>query len=170
MKWHSALETAQSWNVPGSNKYPNLDDGRFELVDLWRNALVQQVLTPAPDQNSVTWKRAQLRGGQHRHVGVKDETLQRAIDADVKWLAAHPSKKSVAMSSERKEERRIFKDAMRQRIKQVAVARDIPDDEIQPVLSLKHRHVAEFATNHGVNFAWLYEGTGEMFGAARPPG
>jgi hypothetical protein len=74
------------------------------------------------------------------------------------------------MSPERKEERRIFKDAMRQRIKQVAVARDIPDDEIQPVLSLKHRHVAEFATNQGVNFAWLYEGTGEMFGAARPPG
>jgi hypothetical protein len=103
-EWFSKLKTAQSWNVPGADHYPSADeeDGRFDLVAIWRDALVQQMLTPAPDQGAVTWKRAQLRGGQHRHVGVKDETLQRAIEKDEEWLKSHPSRKSIAASRQSK--------------------------------------------------------------------
>jgi hypothetical protein len=98
LEWHTSLQIAQSWSVPGSAEYPRCDDNRGEKVTAWRTALVEQMLTPAPDQGAVTWKKAQLRAGQHRHVGVKDETLQRAIDADVEWLEAHPSRKSISAS------------------------------------------------------------------------
>jgi hypothetical protein len=58
---------------------------------------------------------------------------------------------------------REFKDAMRRRIKDIAASRDIPDDEIRPVLSLKHRHIGEFATKYSVNLGWLLEGKGRIF-------
>ena len=40
----------------------------------------------------------QMRGRQLRHTGVKPERLQYAIDADVEWLEAHPTRKSIAAS------------------------------------------------------------------------
>jgi hypothetical protein len=52
---------------------------------------------------------------------------------------------------------------MRRRIKDIAASRDIPDDEIRPVLSLKHRHIGEFATKFNVNLEWLLEGKGRVF-------
>jgi hypothetical protein len=62
------------------------------------------------------------------------------------------------LSAEAKEQRRNFKEAMRLRIKEFAASRDIPDDEIRPVLSLRHRHIAEFATTYNVSLDWLLEG------------
>ena len=103
LKWQTSLEIAQSNNVADSNSFPKCDDygARGKLVDLWRAALLKQMLTPAPDQNAVNWKRAQLAGrnadanfGNDAH----RERLQRAIDADVEWLKAHPSRKSIAAS------------------------------------------------------------------------
>jgi hypothetical protein len=108
MEWQSALETAQTYNVADANSsFPKCEDGvnRWTLLDLWRDALVQQMLTPAPDQGAVTWKRAQLRGGQHRYVGVKDEKLQRAIEKDEEWLKSHPSRKSIAASRQAKKDK-----------------------------------------------------------------
>jgi hypothetical protein len=94
MEWDAALKTAQMWSIPGAEKYPDVADGclgaGMPLVDDWRIALVQQILTPAPDQGAVNSKKVQLRAGQHRHVGVKDAKLQRAIDADVEWLNSTP--------------------------------------------------------------------------------
>jgi hypothetical protein len=110
MDWDAALKTAQSWSVPGAEKYPDVADeglgARFPLVDDWRNALVLQMLTPAPDQGAVNWKKAQLRAGQHRYVGVKDAKLQRAIDGDVEWLNAHPTRKSIAATRQAKKDDR----------------------------------------------------------------
>jgi hypothetical protein len=86
-----------------------------------------------------------------------------SIDGDIAFLAAHPTKKSKPMSTEAKERRRNFKEAMRRRIKDIAASRDIPDDEIRPVLSLRHRHIGEFATKYSVNLEWLLEGRGRIF-------
>jgi hypothetical protein len=38
-----------------------------------------------------------------------------------------------------------------------------PDDEIRPVLSLRHRHIGGFATKYSVNLEWLLEGRGHIF-------
>ena len=70
----------------------------WRLVELWRAALVKQLLTPAPDLGAVTWKRTQLADEQYKHVGVKRERIELAIAADAEWLAAHPTKRSIAAS------------------------------------------------------------------------
>jgi hypothetical protein len=165
MDWHAALSCAQSWRVPGADHYPTADegDGRFDLVTIWRGDLVQQMLTPAPDLGAIAWKRTQLKGGQHEHIGVKAETIERAIAADEKWLTAHPSIRSKPMSTEAKEHRRNFKEAMRQRIREVAASRDLSDEEIKPALSLKHFKLVKFVEKHGINWQWLLEGAGRMF-------
>lgn len=160
LDWQSALSCAQGWNVADANSYPKSED-RWALIDLWRAALVQQMLTPAPDLAAVAWKRAKLRG--ERLGDVKPETIERSIAADEKWLAAHPARKNVPMSDEKKAERRNFKEAMRRRIKDIAAARDIPDDEIRPVLSLRHHLIGDFAEKYGVNLGWLLEGEGKIF-------
>jgi hypothetical protein len=38
----------------------------------------------------------------YRYTGVKPERLQRAIEADVEWLEAHPTRKSIAASRQGK--------------------------------------------------------------------
>jgi hypothetical protein len=107
-KWQYALEVAQQYGVADSASLPSAkDENRFGLVDRWRDAIVQQILTPAPDQGHVNWKRAQLRSGEHAYTKVKPERLQQAIDADVEWLAAHPSRKSIAATRQAKKGREI---------------------------------------------------------------
>jgi hypothetical protein len=98
MDWHNALSSAQTHGIADANSYPKCDDDRQALVDLWRDALVKQMLTPAPDVAAIAWKRAQLRAENYRYSGVKPERLQSAIDADVEWLEAHPTRKSIAAS------------------------------------------------------------------------
>jgi hypothetical protein len=70
----------------------------MEIVATWRASLVKQMLTPAPDVGAVTWKKAALQGGQHRHTDVKPERLERAIADDVAFLDAHPTRRSIAAS------------------------------------------------------------------------
>jgi hypothetical protein len=100
LDWHSALSHAQCHGIADANSFPKCDEGkdRFALVDLWRAALVKQMLTPAPDVAAIAWKRAQIRAENFRYADVKPERLQHAIDADVEWLKAHPTKKSIAAS------------------------------------------------------------------------
>jgi hypothetical protein len=163
MSWHSALSIAQDRNIADANSYPKIigyGEGWSVLVDSWRNALVQQMLTPAPDMGAINWKRAQLRSGQHAYTKVKPERLQQAIDADVEWLKDHPTRRS---NSEAMARSREFKEVMRQRIREIAASRGLSDEEIKPVWSLKHQRVAEFTEKHGVNLKWLYEGVGSIF-------
>jgi hypothetical protein len=113
----------------------------------------------------VTWKKSRLAIGEIERAGMTRERAQHVIDVDIAFLAAHPTKKSVPMSHEKKQERSKFKEAMRQRIREIGASRDLSDDEIRLVLGLKHHRVAEFVDKHGINFEWLYEGNGGPFAA-----
>jgi ribosomal 50S subunit-associated protein YjgA (DUF615 family) len=95
--------------------------------------------------------------------GMTRERAQNVIDGDIAFLAAHPTKKSKPMSTEAKERRRNFKEAMRRRIRDIAASRDLSDEEIKPVLKLKHEEVGRFTEKHGVNLGWLLEGKGHIF-------
>ena len=101
-----------------------------------------------------------LNGGQHEFTDVKTERIERAIAGDLAFLAAHPVRRS---NSETMARRREFKEAMRQRIRDIAASRDLSDEEIKPVLKLKHHEIAEFTEKHGVNVEWLLEGKGRIF-------
>jgi hypothetical protein len=102
LDWQCALEIAQTKGIADSGKFPSArEDNRWGLVDAWRAALVKQMLTPAPDAGSVAWKRAKLLAGDFVYTDVKPERLQRAIDDDVAWLAAHPTRKSIAATKQK---------------------------------------------------------------------
>jgi hypothetical protein len=162
MEFECVVRRMQEMGLPEGNSHPAPRD-RGEAVRLWREALVYQFLLPAPRNDCVAWKKARLAIGEIERAGMTRERAQKVIDGDIAFLAAHPTKKSKPMSTEAKERRRNFKEAMRQRIKDIAASRDIPDDEIRPVLSLRHRHIGEFATKYSVNLEWLLEGKGRIF-------
>ena len=162
MEWQSALETAQHWRIADSASFPppREKEGRFDLVDKWREALVKQLLTPAPDLAAITWKRAQLAGRGFKHLPTKAGRIERVIAENLAFLAAHPTRRS---NSETMARRREFKEAMRQRIREIAASRGFSDEEIKPVLRLKHQEIGEFAIKHSVSLAWLLEGAGPIF-------
>jgi hypothetical protein len=121
MDFESAVSIAQSRDIPEGRFHPDVSLKDLRLVDRWREALVKQLLTPAADILSVTWKKAALAQGQYRYVGVSDQRIERAIAEDLAFLAAHPIRHK---NSEAMAHRREFKEAMRRRIRDVASSRD----------------------------------------------
>jgi hypothetical protein len=99
LDFERAVESVQRLELPEGRCHPIVNSASdLPMVTRFREALVTQLLTPAPDVGAVNWKRAQMRAGNHRYTDAKPERLQRAIDADVEWLEAHPTRKSVAAS------------------------------------------------------------------------
>ena len=49
----------------GRQFYRERTTGSLDSVAKWREALMAQLLTPAPDTGAVTWKRATFEAGQH---------------------------------------------------------------------------------------------------------
>jgi hypothetical protein len=100
---------------------------------------------------------------------------QAPIADDLAFLAAHPVRQSKRRSAKGATEtppsiadeaiarRREFKEAMRRRIRDIAASRNLSDEEIKPVLKLKHHEIACFSEAHGVNLEWLLEGKGRIF-------
>jgi hypothetical protein len=64
LDWHNALDTAQRHGIGDSREYEQIGNDHAvhnRLLKQWRAALVDQMLTPAPDIAAVIWKRAKLR-------------------------------------------------------------------------------------------------------------
>jgi hypothetical protein len=81
--------------MPEGRNHPTVTDAdRGPLLDNWRAALVKQLLTPAPDANSVKWKQETFAGGQHKYTDANPKKIERAIADDLAWLAAHPTRRS----------------------------------------------------------------------------
>ena len=91
LDFDSAVSLVQQWGAPEGNFHPDVEhSSRIPMVRRYREALVKQLLTPAPDNAAVNWKQAALARGQHHHIDVGSELIERAIADDVAWLAAHP--------------------------------------------------------------------------------
>jgi hypothetical protein len=92
-KMESAIERAQTHDLPeGKNHPPHDPNERWVMLSNWRQAIVQQLLTPAPDTAAIAWKKAALAGGEHEHTDVKSERIERAIADDVAFLTSHPTR------------------------------------------------------------------------------
>jgi hypothetical protein len=167
LEFEDAVSWAQREDLPEGRSHPDVDpDYRMPMVDRYRKALVEQLLTPAWDVASVTWKQAVLARNDYV-VGryVKAERVEKAIADDLAWLTAHPTRRS---NSEAMARSREFKEAMRQRIRDIAASRNLSDEKIRPVLKLKHHEIAKFTEEHGVNLEWLLEGVGRIFNSGAP--
>jgi hypothetical protein len=161
LDWCSALETAQRNEIADSASFPSVEnENRFGLLDKWREAVAKKLLTPAPDLVAIAWKRAKLNSSDFPYLPIKKERVERAIADDVAFLEAHPTRRS---NSETMAHRREFKEAMRQRIRDIAASRDLSDEEIKPALSLRHHKLIKFVEKHGINWQWLLEGKGRIF-------
>jgi hypothetical protein len=92
LTFHDALSQAQRMEIPEGHYHPIVDsDDRMPMVRRWREALARQVLTPAPDANSVKWKQAVLDSGDLEYAGVKAERVEQAIADDIAFLKSHPT-------------------------------------------------------------------------------
>jgi hypothetical protein len=88
------METPEGRAHPAIN-----DEDRYPLVEKWRAAFVKQLLTPARDAASVTWKQNALARGKYEYTGLKPDRLKHAIADDLAFLAAHPVRQSKRRSS-----------------------------------------------------------------------
>jgi hypothetical protein len=155
LDFEDAVSWAQQIEVPEGSFHPIVEPNfRYPMVGKYRAALVKQLLTPAWDAASVKWKQDTFARGQHKHTDANPKKIEKAIADDLAWLAAHPTRRS---NSEAMAKSRKFKEAMRQRIRDIAASRDLSDEEIRPVLRLKHQEIGRFCEAHGVNLEWLLE-------------
>ncbi|HZR88392.1 MAG TPA: hypothetical protein VFB02_16410 [Bradyrhizobium sp.] len=156
-----AISMVVMYGTDEAKLHPEYDQSNhMKMVDKYREMLVRQLLTPAPDSNAVVWKKAAFERRDHLHTDVKPERIERAIAADEEWLATHPTKRT---NSETMARRRAFKEAMRKRIREVAASRNLSEQQIKPALTLKHHHIGLFCDQYGVQLEWLLEGRGRMF-------
>jgi hypothetical protein len=106
-----AIECVQRHDAPVGRDHPAVNPGdHWPLLTSYRKALVEQLLTPAPDRAEVTWKKATLAKGQHRFADCADlrsallaggphttdrlgRLIERAIADDEAFLAAHPTRR-----------------------------------------------------------------------------
>ena len=56
---------------------PREIETRWDMIGKWRAAVVKQLLTPAPDDAAVTWKRAQLAGRGFSYLPTKAARIER---------------------------------------------------------------------------------------------
>ena len=124
-------------------------------------AVAKQLLTPAPTLADVAWKRAKVKSDEFNRLPITLARAERAIADDLSFLAAHPTRR--AADPHVRARNREFKEAMRQRIRDIAASRGLSGEEIKPILRLKHQQIGEFTEKHGVNLEWLLEGKGRVF-------
>lgn len=61
---------------------------RSDILERYREALGDQLLTPAPTLSVVEWKRKAKR---RNHIKITDTRLDKAIADDLAWLAKYPA-------------------------------------------------------------------------------
>src|SRR5882757_6927640 len=96
--WNKRMEfeyvaiSAQRCGLPEGDYQPFIDaeNDRYPVVLKYREALVRQLLTHAPDVTSVTWKQRV----DYQFLEVKRERVERVIADDLAFLAAHPTRRA----------------------------------------------------------------------------
>ncbi len=91
MKMKSAISCVQNYGTPEGDTHDFVtDETHGMLVTKWRAAWACLMLTPAPNGRELNWKRDQIKGKKWKYNGRSAARIERAIAADVEWLAAHP--------------------------------------------------------------------------------
>jgi hypothetical protein len=157
------LSGTMSWIPPKNTGSATADRSRRGPLPVRMRLSIRgakQLLTPAPTLADVAWKRAKVKSDEFKRLPITQARAEQAIADDLAFLAAHPTRRS---NSEAMAHNREFKEAMRQRIRDIAASRDLSDEEIKPALTLKHHEFVKFTEKHGVNLEWLLEGRGRVF-------
>lgn len=94
MKMHSAIHSAQCAGLPEGDNHQKAEHWHWHpILDSYRKALVALLLTPASTLLNVTWKQKALAAEEHKYTDLSRERLEAAIARDLKFLAAHPTRR-----------------------------------------------------------------------------
>jgi hypothetical protein len=105
LDFDGAVEHAQRMEIPEGRYHPIADsDDRYPMLGRYREAIVKQLLTPAPDGASVAWKQNALARGKYLHTGLTPEHLELVIAQDLAFLAAHPVRQSNRRSAKARDD------------------------------------------------------------------
>jgi hypothetical protein len=162
-KMENAISHARRAGLPEGELHPGLAPlGCWGMVAKYREAIMAQLLTPAPTAREIEWKRAAFKAGDHEYTDVKPERIERAIADDVEFLRTHPTRRSgkQGMDPKKLEERRTWKAAFRARVTLYAEQNGIDKSELAWLGRIKHEHLAAFADRYGLSYEWLLEGSG----------
>ena len=100
---NGSIERVHHHGLPEGDRHPQYEPkSHYALIPTYRAAIVAQLLTPAPTAREITWNRAVFKHGDHKHIGVNPERIERAI-AD-EFLKAHPTRRGGGRSSKPEQE------------------------------------------------------------------
>jgi hypothetical protein len=92
LDWHHAVYIGQMYGVAEANLFASIDlaeiGERSVILERYREALGDQLLTPAPTRSAVDWKR---KAGRRNHLKISDTQIDRAIADDLAWLEKYPA-------------------------------------------------------------------------------
>jgi hypothetical protein len=92
LNFHGAVLRAKRHGLKEARAHVEIsEEGRWSILESYREVLNKHLLTPAPDVASVNWKRHKMR-----EYGVKKELVEKAIADDIAFLDAHPTRNSRA--------------------------------------------------------------------------
>jgi hypothetical protein len=93
LKWRNELATAQRFGIGDSTSFPPpVSAGPFDDVDMWRQTVAKQLLTPSPTLGDVAWKRAKIKSDDFKQLPITLTRAEQAIADDVAFLDAHPTR------------------------------------------------------------------------------
>lgn len=97
LEYYRAVASAQRYGLPDARGLPTLDaDADFQLLESWRLAVMEMILTPAPKVAALTWKRRKVASlNQHDWVGgVEPARVEEMLAEDEAFLKAFPARHS----------------------------------------------------------------------------
>jgi hypothetical protein len=95
MELQAAIWSGQERGISETARHPPTTPfDRDPLLNNYRKALVEQLLTPAPTAALVKWKQQAFAQGQYKYTDVKKERIEKAIADDLAFLVAHPARRA----------------------------------------------------------------------------
>lgn len=87
---------AQQIGIAEARGFPIVDEvERFRLVENWRSALIDHLLTPAPTVADLAWKRQKAASlSPYDWVGATPEQVEKAVASDETFLRSFPARHS----------------------------------------------------------------------------
>jgi hypothetical protein len=161
-KMDDAISHAKRVGLPEGDLHPELAPRKcYDLIAKYREAIMAQLLMPAPTAADVAWKRSTFKHRDHEYTDVKPERIERAIADDVEFLKTHPTRRKGGITPEALEKRHAWKAAFRARVTLFAEQNGIDKTELAWLGRIKHQDIAAFAERHRLSYDWLLEGDGQ---------
>lgn len=94
MKMHSAIRSAQLAGLPEGGNHQRVEDWHWHpIIDSYRKAIAELLLTPASTLLNVAWKQKALAAEEHKYTDLSSERVEAAIARDLKFFEDHPTRR-----------------------------------------------------------------------------